>query len=61
MNFTKAAKRHEEQAAAYALVGKAKRARAELLRAEQMRMAKRIKRECRAEIDIDDCTQVYGD
>lgn len=47
MNFIKAAKRHEDLAAAFARIGKAKLARLHLLRANELKTAKRIKRECK--------------
>lgn len=47
MNFTKAAKRHEDLAAAFAKIGKAKMARLHLLRANELKTAKKIKRELR--------------
>lgn len=48
MNLAKAAKRHEDLAAAFARIGKAKLARMHLLRAEELKTAKQIKRECKA-------------
>lgn len=48
MTFAKAIKRHEDLAAAFARIGKAKLARMHLLRAGELRKAKEIKRECKA-------------
>ena len=47
MNFAKAAKRHEDLAAAFAKIGKAKMARLHLLRANELRTARKVKQECR--------------
>ena len=47
MNFAKAINRHEDKAAVAARLGKAKLSRAHKLRAEQLRTARRIKRELR--------------
>lgn len=47
MNFSTAIRRHEDQARHYARLGKAKAARAHLLRAGQLRMAMKIKSENR--------------
>lgn len=47
MNFTTAIRRHEDQARHYARLGKAKAARAHLLRAGQLRTAMTIKDETR--------------
>lgn len=47
MNFNKAAKRHEDLATAFARIGKAKLARLHLLRANELKTAKKIKRECK--------------
>lgn len=48
MNLRQAIQRHEDKAALAARIGKAKLARAHKLRAEQLRVAKQIKRECKA-------------
>lgn len=48
MNFAKAVKRHEDLANAFARIGKAKLARLHLLRAEQLRTAKQIRKEAKA-------------
>jgi hypothetical protein len=45
MNFAKSILYHEEKATMYALIGKAKRAAAELLRADQLREVRRMKTE----------------
>lgn len=45
MNIPKAIKRHEEMAAAFAKIGKAKLARMHLLRAEQFKKLLELKRE----------------
>lgn len=47
MNYALAIKRHEDMAAAFALIGKAKLARMHKLRAEQLRKTQQIKRECK--------------
>lgn len=47
MNFRLAIKRHENLAAAFAQIGKAKLARLHLLRAGELRKTMQIKRECR--------------
>lgn len=48
MNYAKAIKRHENHAAAFARIGKAKLARMHLMRAGELRKAKQIKREVKA-------------
>jgi hypothetical protein len=48
MNFIKAAKRHEDQARAFAHIKRPKLAAYHLRKAEVLRMAKKIKRECKA-------------
>jgi hypothetical protein len=48
MNMARAIKRHEDLANAFAKIGKAKLARLHLLRAEQFRKAKQIRREGKA-------------
>lgn len=48
MNFIKAAKRHEDLATAFARIGKAKLARLHLLRANELRTARKVKQECKA-------------
>jgi hypothetical protein len=45
MNFAKSILYHEEKATMYARIGKAKRAAAELLRADQLREVRRMKTE----------------
>lgn len=47
MNLTAAIRRHEDKAAQAAAIGKAKLCRAHKLRAEQLRTAKQIRRECK--------------
>jgi hypothetical protein len=49
MNLRLAIKRHEDLANAFARTGKAKLARMHLLRAEQLRTAKTIRKEMRHE------------
>lgn len=69
MNLARAIQKHEDMAAFYALQGLSKRARIEIERAERLKVARRIKRECsktfRALDDsvnnIDDCNEVYAD
>jgi hypothetical protein len=46
MNLARAIQKHEDMAAIYARQGLSRRARLELLRAEHLKMARRIKREC---------------
>ncbi len=46
MNLTRAIQKHEDMAAIYARQGLSRRARLELLRAEQLKTARQIKREC---------------
>lgn len=48
MKLAAAIKRHENMAAAFARIGKAKLARLHLLRAGELRKASQIKRECKA-------------
>lgn len=48
MNFAVAIKRHEDKAAIAARIGKAKLARLHLLRANELRTARKIKRESKA-------------
>ena len=45
MNFAKSILYHEEKATMYARIGKAKRAAAELLRADQLREVRKMKTE----------------
>jgi hypothetical protein len=47
MNLTRAIQKHEDMAAMYARQGLSRRARIELLRAEQLKKAQQIKRECK--------------
>lgn len=47
MNYRHAIQRHEDKAASAARIGKAKLARAHKLRADQLRVTQRIKRELR--------------
>ncbi len=47
MNLRQAIQRHEDKAAYAARIGKAKQARAHKLRAEQLRVAKKIRKELR--------------
>jgi hypothetical protein len=47
MNLAQAIRKHENMAALYARQGLSRRARLELLRAEQLKIAQRIKRECK--------------
>jgi hypothetical protein len=48
MNFRAAIKRHEDLANAFARLGKAKLSRMHLLRAEELRKAKQIRKEAKA-------------
>jgi len=47
MRFSAAIKRHEDLANTFARTGKAKLARLHLLRANELRTAKRIRKECK--------------
>lgn len=47
MNIARAIQRHEDKAALAARIGKAKLARAHKLRAEQLRIARQIRKELR--------------
>ena len=58
MNISAAIKRHEDLAFWFARNGKAKAARAELLRIEQLKKIRELRRK---PIDIDDCKEVYAD
>lgn len=54
MNLAHAIRNHEDMAALYARQGLSKRARLELLRAEQLKTARKIKRECKLYRAFDD-------
>lgn len=62
MNIAQAIKRHEDMAFWFARMGKAKRAQAELLRIEQLKKLRELRRKnpTDAVIDMDDCKEVYG-
>lgn len=49
MNYARAIKRHEDMAAAFAKIGKAKMVRLHMLRAGELKKAKQIKQECRSD------------
>ena len=66
MNIAQAIKRHEDLAFWFARIGKAKRARMELLRVEELKKVRQLKREkpLYRQLDdavnnIDDCVEVY--
>lgn len=54
MNLATAIRKHEDMAALYARQGLSRRARLELLRAEQLKTARKIKRECKLYRALDD-------
>jgi len=66
VNIAQAIKRHEDLAFWFARIGKAKRARMELLRVEELKKVRQLKREkpLYRQLDdavnnIDDCVEVY--
>ena len=68
MNIAQAIKRHQDLAFWFARIGKAKSARLELLRIEQLKKLRELKREkpLYRQLDdavnsLDDATEVYGD
>lgn len=69
MNIRQAIKRHEDLAFWFARIGKAKRARAELLRIEQLKKLHELKRknptyrvfDDAVALEMDDCTEVYNE
>lgn len=61
MNIAQAIRRHEDLAFWFARMGKAKRARAELLRVEQLKKLREIRREMRNPDDEFEAAYITGE